>query len=331
MTPERFQELLDAYVDQTLTPAEKIELEQNLISSKSASKEFWRHVEFHAQIRELILQAEGEQKLPVVNSESYKKTSFLSWAVPLAAAATIMMIVGGWWLNGLKTEYTVARVDHVQGTANARIKSSNTSQGIRAGDKIGLETMIKTGSDGEVKLVYGDGVADVLVGKNSTLLTAKSNAEKSLHLETGRLTVKVTKQPKDAPFMLATPHAVMKVVGTQFEVIANETLTQLKVTEGEVRLQKADNTQVNVRAGFMAEATAGRSMNPVPIDGVAGRKLREGAIFFRDFETIFPGENSRNELVILQESEGEVTAMVSSPRQTAALNKQLHSTSLMLK
>jgi ferric-dicitrate binding protein FerR (iron transport regulator) len=302
MTPERFQELMDAYVDQALAPTDQKEVEQHLLSSPSACKEFWRHVEFHAQVRELMLQADGGKKLPAIQSE--QRASYTQW-IWLAAAAVVMLVVA-WWFVGEKKGVTVAKVMSVQGSVMAQ------NQSVRVNDEISTEATVETGKDGEVKLAYGEGMAEVVLGKNSTLLTAKS--EKALRLEKGQLAVVVSKQPKDKTFIVTTPQAEMRVIGTKFKVLANEKSTQLKVNEGEVSMQGSSGSAVAVKAGFMAIAATGVPINPVPVD--SSQELPEGVIFFRDFETIFPGEESKNEIVRLKEPQGEVTALVSIPAES---------------
>ena len=61
----------------------------------------------------------------------------------------------------------------------------------------------------------------------------------------------------------------------------------------------------------MAVAETGILINSVPIH--AGQGLPEGVVFFRDFDVISSGEESPNELIVLKEPKGEVTAMVSNP------------------
>lgn len=304
MIPERFQELLDAYIDQALTPADQKELERHLLSSPSGCKEFWRHVEFHAQIRELMLQADGEQKLPVIKS---KQTSRSAWAFALAAAAMVMLVIG-WWFVGIKKGATVARVVSVQGSVTVQARS------VRVNDEISTQATIETGKDGGVKLAFGDGVADVVLKGESKLLTAKSKSEKTLRLERGQLTAKVSKQPKDKPFIVTTPQAEIRVMGTKFEVLTDEKITKVKVGEGEVSMQGSRGNAVAVKAGFMAVASVGVPINPVPVD--SGQEPPEGVIFFRDFDTIFSGEESKNEIVRLKEPQGEVTALVSIPAES---------------
>ena len=51
MNKERLSFLLSAYVDGQLTPAEKKELEEALLSSAACRAQFWRETKLHDQLR----------------------------------------------------------------------------------------------------------------------------------------------------------------------------------------------------------------------------------------------------------------------------------------
>jgi ferric-dicitrate binding protein FerR (iron transport regulator) len=318
MTPERLHKLFDAYVDQTLTPSDRIELEQALVSSKSACKEFWQHVELHAQIRELMLQAEGEQKLPTIHKVPSGQSIFrTSWIPALAAAAVVMVAVGWWWLSGSKSGETVAKVVGVHGPVVTKNLKDNKSRNIQTGEEIATGEIVETGKDGEVKLAYGNGVAYLVLGEKSKLLTAKSKSEKTLRLEIGQLTATVTKQPKDKPFIVTTPHAKTTVIGTSFTLKTDIKKTRLEVADGIVRTTRlSDERAVDVSAGNRVVVAEGIPMDLTAMDVSQNSKLPENVVFFRDFEALPPGEHSPNELVILEESEREITALVSLPAES---------------
>ena len=52
MTPERLEDLLQRYIDARLTPAERNELEEELLSSAESRRVFWTHLQFEGAIHE---------------------------------------------------------------------------------------------------------------------------------------------------------------------------------------------------------------------------------------------------------------------------------------
>jgi len=44
MKPDRLEELLQRYIDRRLTPPERVELEQELLSSPAARRVFWQQL-----------------------------------------------------------------------------------------------------------------------------------------------------------------------------------------------------------------------------------------------------------------------------------------------
>jgi hypothetical protein len=83
---------------------------------------------------------------------------------------------------------------------------------------------------------------------------------KPLHLETGRLTASVAKQPEGKPFVLTTPQSEITVVGTRFttSVFSWKMLMRLEVHEGLVKLlSKRDNRALDVGASEYATVMNG--------------------------------------------------------------------------
>jgi ferric-dicitrate binding protein FerR (iron transport regulator) len=308
------EELFEKYLSRTLSTQEMTRLNELLKGDEAVKLEF---VEF-VQEWQLLASAAKKQtevvslpKLVEIPPDQARNAFRRPWIPALAAAAAIMLMVGWWWLSGSRSGGVVANVVHIQGSVVIHKMTDKKSRNARMGETIVAGTIIKTGEDGEVKLAYGNGVADVTLKANSKLLTAKSKSEKSLGLENGRLIATVAKQPKDNPFVVTTAHAEMRVLGTKFDVLVDDKLTRLKVSEGVVSMRGSDGDAVAVKAGFVAAAAEGMQIRPVLMD--EGKNLPEGVLFFRDFETILPGERSYNELIRLKEPEGEVTALVSNP------------------
>lgn len=90
-------------------------------------------------------------------------------------------------------------------------------------------------------------------------------------LTSGTLTAVVSRQPAGRPFVLLTPQAELRVLGTRFTLAVTKEGTRLEVAEGRVRLTRlSDKRSVDVGAGQFAVAQAGveLSSRPLPIDEV---------------------------------------------------------------
>ena len=79
---------------------------------------------------------------------------------------------------------------------------------------------------------------------------------KQFKLISGSLSADVAKQPPGLPLLIQTPHALVTVVGTEFDLSVATNQTALEVTHGLVKLTGAGETNpVNVAAGEFAVAS----------------------------------------------------------------------------
>jgi ferric-dicitrate binding protein FerR (iron transport regulator) len=284
-------------------PAEKLHQDVQAKISKLESLNRNQQIETEVMQRiRSISQASEAEKAGRRRSFSIKAT--------LALAASILLFLGvGWWMLLRGNAEVTAIVVEARGKVVVRSAEGREIQTIKKGQEITRGMTMETGKNGELRLAFENDVADLILGKNSKLQTAKSKSEKTLRLEIGQLTATVAKQPKESPFVVTTPQAEIRVIGTKFDLRSHEKLTQLKVNEGEVSIKGSSGDALSVKEGSIAMVAPEVSITPVLIN--EGQNLSGGVVFFRDFETIPEGEKSRNALVRLNESEGEVSAMLS--------------------
>ncbi|WAC19791.1 LamG domain-containing protein [Luteolibacter sp. SL250] len=95
----RLKQLVDAYIDQTLEPAEREELELVLMSSEQARQDFWERVHLHAAAREWALGrvATSMVDATVNRSISVRRSWIRTWGVGIAAAAA--SVTAALWLG----------------------------------------------------------------------------------------------------------------------------------------------------------------------------------------------------------------------------------------
>ncbi len=155
----------------------------------------------------------------------------------------------------LATEAVIARL----------VEGEGAPLDLRAGQ--GIETRVGT----TAALLFPDRTR-VEVGASSILQAlADDNAGKRGHLESGSLTADVAKQPQGRAFVLTTPQAEIRVLGTKFTLSVSGDATKLEVSEGRVRLTRlSDGRTVDVPAGQFAVASAGAPprARPLPIDEI---------------------------------------------------------------
>lgn len=90
---------------------------------------------------------------------------------------------------------------------------------------------------------------------------AKRNGGKQLKLLAGSLSADVAKQPEGLPLLIQTPHALVTVVGTEFDLSVATNQTALEVTHGLVKMTGSRATNaVSVAAGEFAVASAREPM-----------------------------------------------------------------------
>lgn len=88
----------------------------------------------------------------------------------------------------------------------------------------------------------------------------------AVKLATGNLSADVAHQPANSAFQIITASAVVRVIGTRFSVASDDKATQLKVLEGTVELKRsADGAKIAVHQGFTAVAAPEIELAAVPI------------------------------------------------------------------
>lgn len=88
-----------------------------------------------------------------------------------------------------------------------------------------------------------------------SVATPPRNGGKQLKLVSGSLSADVAKQPEGLPLLIQTPHALVTVVGTEFDLNVATNHTALEVTHGLVKMTgDGDAKTVSVAAGEFAVA-----------------------------------------------------------------------------
>ncbi len=140
---------------------------------------------------------------------------------------------------------------------------------VHAGD--GLETRGRA-SAATVKYVEGTRID---LGPETKVEAFLERSGKRVLVASGTLTAQVQPQPRGRPMVLATPHAEITVLGTQFAVTVEAEGTRVDVLEGRVRFTRsADQRSMEVPAGRSVTAGKGIPWEAKPL--VLSRDFQDG-------------------------------------------------------
>ena len=120
--------------------------------------------------------------------------------------------------------------------------------------------VIQAGDSGSATVTFADGTILHLEPGTEIVFQPVANPPrlggKQLKLISGSLAAEVAKQPDGLPLLIQTPHALVTVVGTEFDLAVATNQTALEVRHGLVKMTGAGETNpVSVAAGEFAVAT----------------------------------------------------------------------------
>jgi ferric-dicitrate binding protein FerR (iron transport regulator) len=153
-----------------------------------------------------------------------------------------------------------------------------------AGDDLTLEEGIESAHGSHALLEYPDGTKMEIGPDSSVERLTERQGRKVLALTRGTVLATVTKQTAGRSVAVATPHAEVLVLGTQFSVVAGPDSSRVEVREGRVRVTRPDGASLELSAGHFAVAAKGLKLESKPI--VFTRDFQEGAAYtgMRDTE-----------------------------------------------
>ncbi len=281
------EELIDRHLRGELSESEKERLAALLDSDPAARKQFVEHAEWDTWIAE-TLREDGDaaglsEDLIAEPSARSRETPSVNTLLRLLLAVSAVVIVAlsiGLYYqqsiverriaeiteNNRREDYepTVARIT---GLSGALIWTGDRGQIVRelsVGTELAGGTIEGVAPDSWFELEFHDG-STVMIAGNS-MLTFSDLGQKVLRLKSGNLSANITSQPADKPLLRHTQSALLRVLGTRFDVEAGLSSTSLNVSEGTVRVQRlSDGRLVDVPANHRVIAAADRDMLPVEV------------------------------------------------------------------
>jgi WD40 repeat protein/ferric-dicitrate binding protein FerR (iron transport regulator) len=267
----RFHNLLEAYLENRLTEADRAELNGALASSREPCRLFWEGVHQHALVGEVLAEARGfeigaREKALAAGVRPRLMVRRLIIAAAVGVAAAIVVAVWALFRPGETSPPkppadlgpAIARLEETEGevyvVSNAGQVRAEAGQDLFAGHEIQTR-----GDDGFAVVRYPDATR-LELGADSTLrlLAATDMPRKKVLLTQGVLVADVTRQPEDRSLVLKTPCADVLGPAARFLAAASSEMTRVELEAGKVQFAAANaGPPVELEAGSYAVASPG--------------------------------------------------------------------------
>jgi ferric-dicitrate binding protein FerR (iron transport regulator) len=277
MSHSDFEQRIGAWLDGRISEAESETLQEELRESAESRATFDRFAQLDAVIRE-VAETESVGAISQASGSSVsitKPSTTLYFRASLAIAAGIIIaLTATLYFRYANSSRSIARITGlngsltwigdggqiVQGTGSPQTPT-RWSNVLSEGAEVPGGTIEGMAPDSWFELEFHDGSTVMISG--DSILTFSDRGQKELRLKQGRFSASVMPQPAGKPMLIHTPSAVLKVIGTQFDVEAGPEFTMLYVREGKVQVRRVhDGRTVGVPANYRVVAAADSDMVP---------------------------------------------------------------------
>jgi len=268
-------ELLAAYLEGRLSAAEALTLEMRLKQERPLARGLMLHARSEVLLVECasaLSESLAGPAVPAVAVITPRRKS-IRWVGTLTAlAAGILLSIGGWVIfvgqgpdpdpDPGPQRTAIASLVEVQGQVEV-VEQSGAVVAVEGPRKLLQGQTLRTGGEDSAALVeFADGTKLSLTA--DTAIRAETGA-KRVYLSVGLLhaTVlhaNVTPQDSGQQFVVATPHAEIRVAGTRFSSSAGPTGTRVELEEGRLQLVRQSD-------GAVVELEEGKRQHVVQPDG----------------------------------------------------------------
>ncbi|MEK6236785.1 MAG: FecR family protein, partial [Planctomycetales bacterium] len=241
MSHSDLEQRIGAWLDGRISEAESETLQQELRESAKARATFESYAQLDAVIREVadtesvgaISQASGSSVSITKPAKTYNVRASLA-----IAAGIIVVLTATLYYRSVNSGRNIARITGLNGTltwigdsgqfvqgASSPQKETRWSNVLSEGAELPGGTIEGMAPDSWFELEFHDGSTGMISG--DSILTFSDRGQKELRLKQGRFSASVMPQPAGKPMLIHTPSAVLKVIGTQFDVEAGPESTVL--------------------------------------------------------------------------------------------------------
>ena len=263
----REEDLVAAYLDDSLTDEQSIRLQAWLEADAANVRQFVLANAREEQLREAVMSSSTLAAVTELASVETGNTRrrFRSPALVLCTAAVILAAVTAWYAAQQNDREFVTLV-RMSGLVSLRSDNGATVGLLKRGAHVAAGTIVVEGEGARAEFAFAD--RSILTLSGGTELTMGEGSGKQMFLQRGTLLASVSRQPADHPLRIRTPTAEAVVLGTSFVMNTVPAETFLRVTSGAVELRRlADDQALKVSEHEQARAgiTAIQPMRPEPI------------------------------------------------------------------
>ncbi|MBC8356901.1 MAG: FecR domain-containing protein [Planctomycetes bacterium] len=247
---DELKALARAYGDGTISRAELQRLEELLQGDQGARGRFLHEMNLIDAMEERALGGHPELHdknlvLPPATRSITPRFVWATWTSLAVVVAALLIFAGFIWLNAGSASIGtfVERHGPVRWTGQDGVVEND----LEIGESLSGGTLEVLTADAWASFRFHDGSIVTLSGEAEVVLSDRDR--KRLQLRHGSMSADVEPQPVGSPMIVQTPAAEIEVLGTQFNVSARTTDTELAVNEGRVRfLRSSDGKALDVSA-----------------------------------------------------------------------------------
>lgn len=264
---------LIAYLENTLAPDERKRVEAELERAPQLRRQLVRQAQLDAALRAALGSDPANQRvkqsiLAAIRTEGDEvlKTRILADTTDAGPQPSMWEWLAGWVRRpAFGWGFAAVLIAFVAWFAQ---RPATTRPGLELPTRVDLAgriappkagEIIRAGAASSATVKFADGTTLHLEPGTEISLAAVGSPRsggKQIKLLTGSLSADVAKQPPGLPLLIQTPHALVTVVGTEFDLSVVTNQTALEVTHGLVKMTSdGESNAVSVAAGEFAVAS----------------------------------------------------------------------------
>jgi ferric-dicitrate binding protein FerR (iron transport regulator) len=283
-THDNWEELIERHLRGELTESEMEQLAERLDSDPAARQSFVEETLWDTRMAEALRDSSVDETPELLaaksatDSNQQRPANTVLRFLLVGAVAVIVALCLGLYQQQAQAERRIAEIK--ASTPGAKLKPSIakivglSGSLLWTGDRGKIQRKMEVGTelpggtiegvapDSWFELEFNDGSTVMISG--TSMLTFADPGQKELRLKEGSFSANVVPQPEGKPMLIHTRSALLKVLGTRFDVDAGLTSTVLNVGEGTVRVKRlSDGREVDVPAKHRVTADADQELTPV--------------------------------------------------------------------
>ena len=251
------REWIESYLNGTMGPEAFGALQDRMMESPELRKAMRRCLSLDYLLQEGGRELEEVTSAPlhVAESNPLPPGRAEAWQPKLwAIAASIAALAGILTVSLRDSNADVATISAIHGPVQWTTNEGETLDQLQPGTAVDgglLESLLP---ESWIELAFQDASKLTLSGRSTLMLSA--GERKRFHLREGSLSAEVTPQPENRALVVHTPTAELSVLGTRFDVDAQQDATKLIVNEGTVQLKRlVDGSSTEVTGGHQVVAS----------------------------------------------------------------------------